>query len=229
MVDSPVRPAPAARNGFAAPSTPAQRTRRARWRDGRLVLGVLLVALTALIGAKLLSSADDTVAVWATKYAVPAGGTLAAGDLTTVRVRFTGDAARAYVETGSSLDGMVAVRPIGAGELVPRAATASRQDSDRTELPLAVATGGLPADLATGDQVDVWVVPKPDRNAKTTPDAVRLWDHLQVLGVDTAKGVAASSSRRQVLLGLDPKQAARLSTALQQLTSGEPVLVRRAG
>ena len=226
MVDSPVRPA--ARNGFAAPSTPAQRTRRARWRDGRLVLGVLLVAVTALIGAKLLASADDTTAVWAAKRAIPAGGTLAADDLTTVRVRFTGDAAGQYVTTGTSLDGLVAVRPIGAGELVPRSAAESRKDSDRTELPLSVATGKLPADLAVGDQVDVWVVPKTDRNTNAAADAVKVWDHVQVLDVETAKGVAASSSRRQVLLALEPKQAAKLSGALQRVSSGEPVLVRRS-
>ena len=56
------------RSGFAAPSTPAQRNRKARWKDGRLVLGVLLVAITALAGAKLLSSADDTTTIWAAEH-----------------------------------------------------------------------------------------------------------------------------------------------------------------
>ena len=36
MVHSPVRPA--LRSGFTAPSTPTQRNRPARWKDGRLVL-----------------------------------------------------------------------------------------------------------------------------------------------------------------------------------------------
>ena len=58
----------AVRSGFGAPSVPAQRNRRARWKDGRLVLGVLLVAITALAGAKLLSSADDTTTIWAAKH-----------------------------------------------------------------------------------------------------------------------------------------------------------------
>ena len=229
MVDSAVRPAPPARNGFAATSAPAQRTRRARWRDGRLVLGVLLVAVTALVGAKLVSSADDTVAVWAAKRNVPAGSTLSADDLTSTRVRFTSeDTSSQYVPADTALDGLVAVRALGAGELVPRAATATRRDSDRIEMPLSVATGKVPGNLSTGDQVDVWVVPKADKNLET-PDAVKVWEHVRVLDVDAAKGVSASSSsRRQVLVALEPKHAAKLSESLRQVSSGEPVLVRRA-
>ena len=83
MVDTAVR------SGFGAPSVPAQRNRRARWKDGRLVLGVLLVAITALAGAKLLSAADDTTTIWAAKHDLQAGTTLTGDDLTTVRVRFT--------------------------------------------------------------------------------------------------------------------------------------------
>jgi hypothetical protein len=74
------------RSGFAAPSTPTLRNRRARWKDGRLLLGVLLVAITALGGAKLLSAADDTTAIWAAERDLPAGTKLTSQDLTTVRV-----------------------------------------------------------------------------------------------------------------------------------------------
>src|SRR4051794_26612316 len=77
------------RSGFAAPAAPAQRNRKARWKDGRLVLGVLLVAVTALAGAKLLSSADDTTTIWAAKHELRVGSPLTDDDLTTVRVRFT--------------------------------------------------------------------------------------------------------------------------------------------
>lgn len=224
MVDSPARPG--VRSGFAAPSTPTQRNRRPRWKDGRLVLGVLLVAITALAGAKLLSSADDTTAIWAADKDIPAGTKLTGDDLTSVRVRFTSkDAADQYVAADADLMGLVAVRAIGAGEFVPRHAALSQADNDRTELPLSIQTGRLPADTAAGDQVDVWVVPKagngPDQPAR------RLWEKVRVVQIDSVKGVAGGTARRQVLVGLDPADLVKLPGALAAMGSGEPVLIRR--
>jgi hypothetical protein len=199
------------------------RNRRARWKDGRLVLGVLLVAITALAGAKLLSSADDTTTIWAADRDLPAGTKLSSGDLTSVRVRFTSsDEADRYVDADANLKGLVVVRAIGAGEFVPREAAVTQTENDRTELPLSVAAGRLPSDTAVGDQVDVWVVPKDqDQPAK------KLWDTIRVVQVDTVKGVAGGTARRQVLVALDPADLPRLPAALAAMSSGEPVLVRR--
>ncbi|MFC5260772.1 SAF domain-containing protein [Kribbella qitaiheensis] len=218
MADSPV-----VRSGFAAPSTPTLRNRRARWKDGRLLLGVLLVAITALGGAKLLSAADDTTAIWAAERDLPAGTKLTSQDLTTVRVRFTSDAAAGqYVAADADLKGLVVTRAVSKGEFVPREAAVTQADSQRTELPLSIATGRLPADTAAGDHVDIWVVPKTaDQPAK------QLWAEVRVIQVDTAKGVAGGSSRRQVLVGLEPRELTRLPAALAMMSTGEPVLIRR--
>lgn len=216
MADSPVP-----RSGFAAPSTPTLRTRRARWKDGRLLLGVLLVAVTALAGAKLLAAADDTTAIWAVKRDLPIGYALTGDDLTTVNVRFTSDdAAKQYVAADADLQGLILTRPIGKGEFVPRQAATTKSDSERTELPLSITTGRLPSDTAVGDHVDVWVIPKEK-------PAQRLWTEVRVVQIDTVKGVAASSARRQVLIALGTKDANRLSAALPMISTGETVLVRR--
>ncbi|MGW1343098.1 SAF domain-containing protein [Kribbella sp. NPDC002412] len=217
MVDTAVRG-----TGFGAPSVPAQRNRRARWKDGRLVLGVLLVAITALAGAKLLSSADDTTTIWAAKRDLAAGTKLTGDDLTTARVRFTnGEDAGRYVAADADLKGLVVTRAVDAGEFVPREAAVSESDNDRTELPLSVATGRLPSDIAAGDDVDIWVVPKDAAQAKL------LWAKVRVLQADAVKGVAGGSARRQVLVGLAPNDLPRLPAALSAMSTGEPVLVRR--
>jgi hypothetical protein len=222
VADSPARSG----TGFAAPSTPTQRNRRARWKDGRLVLGVLLVAVSALAGAKLLSAADDTTAVWAAGRDIPAGTRLNSDDLTSVRVRFTSsDAAGQYVAADADLKGLVAVRPISAGEFVPRQAAISQADSERTEVPLSIQTGRLPSDTTAGDQVDIWVVPKAG-NGQEQP-ARRLWGKVRVVQIDSAKGVAGGSARRQVLVGLTPADVSKLPSALAAIGAGEPVLVRR--
>jgi hypothetical protein len=209
--------------GFGAPSVPAQRNRRARWKDGRLVLGVLLVAITALAGAKLLSSADDTTTIWAAKHDLPAGTKLTGDDLTTARVRFTNsEDAERYVAADADLKGLVVNRAVDAGEFVPRDAAVSESDGDRTEMPLSVASGRLPSDTAAGDDVDVWVVPKD-----ADQPAVLLWANVRVLQIDAVKGVAGGSARRQVLIGLARTDLQRLPAKLSAMSAGEPVLVRR--
>jgi hypothetical protein len=209
--------------GFGAPSVPAQRNRRARWKDGRLVLGVLLVAVTALAGAKLLSAADDTTTIWAAKRDIPAGQTLTGDDLTTAQVRFTnGDDAARYVAADAELNGRVLTRAVDAGEFVPRGAAVSQADNDRTEVPLSIAAGRLSSDTAPGDQVDVWVVPKD-----ADQPAGKFWANVRVLQIDAVKGVAGGSARRQVLIGLEQTDLQRLPAALSAMSTGEPVLVRQ--
>src|SRR4051812_4756282 len=46
-----------------AASPAATRASRSRWRDPRLVVGVAVVAVCGLLGARFLGGADDTVAV----------------------------------------------------------------------------------------------------------------------------------------------------------------------
>ena len=50
----------------AAPGGPptALRLRNPSWRDPRLWVGVALVLVSVVAGARLLASADDTVGVW---------------------------------------------------------------------------------------------------------------------------------------------------------------------
>jgi hypothetical protein len=188
-----------------------------------LVLGVLLVAITALAGAKLLSSADDTTTIWAAKHDLPAGTKLTGDDLTTARVRFTNsEDAERYVAADADLNGLVVNRAVDAGEFVPRDAAVSESDGDRTEMPLSVASGRLPSDTAAGDDVDVWVVPKD-----ADQPAVLLWANVRVLQIDAVKGVAGGSARRQVLIGLARTDLQRLPAKLSAMSAGEPVLVRR--
>jgi hypothetical protein len=213
------------RSGFGAPAAPAQRNRKARWKDGRLVLGVLLVAVTALAGAKLLSSADDTTTIWAAKHELHVGSPLTDDDLTTVRVRFTNsnDSSK-YLSADADLKGLVVGRTVGPGEFVPKDAAVTKSDQDRTEMPLSVATGHLPPDTAVGDVVDVWVVPKEDGQA-----ASMLWSGVRVLQIDSVKGVAGGSARRQVTVDLAQNDLGRIPAALAAINAGEPTLVRKAG
>ena len=67
-------------------SPPAARTGRAWWRDGRVVGGILIVVVSVVLGARLMASGDDTVAVWQVNRDVAAGTVLSADDVTAVNV-----------------------------------------------------------------------------------------------------------------------------------------------
>ena len=79
-------------------SPPARRLRRPGWRDPRLAVGVLLLCGSVLLGARVLASADDTVAVWGTRTSLVRGQEVSSDDLVALQVRF----ADAEQRTGTS-------------------------------------------------------------------------------------------------------------------------------
>src|SRR3954462_10271945 len=88
----------------------AVRSRRPGWRNPRLLLGVVLVAASVALGARLLSAADDTVGVWALTRDLPAGAVVDQADVERRQVRFPDDrtadgylAARDDLPSGTTL------------------------------------------------------------------------------------------------------------------------------
>ncbi len=142
-------------------SPPAARLSRPRWRDARLLGGVLLVLVSVVLGARALSAADDSVAVWALTTDLAAGSALHADDLTVVQVRL-GAASGSYLgASGPSPVGWVVTRQLAGGELVPvDALEASGAADPLRSVTVAVERFHAPADLARGQRVDVYVTPE---------------------------------------------------------------------
>ena len=150
-----VRPQAAAPERADVPGPAPRRVRPPRWLDLRLVLGVLLVLGSVLVGARVLSSADATVPVWAAAGDLAAGTVLTGDDLVAVEVRLD-DAAGGYLSTGTRPAGRTLGRAVGKGELVPRAALAG--PPSLVQLALPVQAGYVPPGLARGRLVDVYAV-----------------------------------------------------------------------
>ncbi|UMG91771.1 hypothetical protein [Nocardioides sp. TF02-7] len=138
---------------------PAARVTRAGWRDPRLWIGVLLVAGSVVLGARVLAAADDSVAVWALAGDVGPGTVLDEGDLVAVRVGFADDTdLDRYLPTDEALpEGALLVRGLGAGELLPRAALGDANAAGTVRLPLDVEPHRVPPTVDVGSVVDVWV------------------------------------------------------------------------
>jgi hypothetical protein len=211
-------------------SPAARRATRSTWRDPRLVIGLVIVAVSVLLGARLFAAADDTVQVSVARVDLPAGAQVRPGDLDTRDIRF-GDQELAdrYLPAGATLPaGAVLTRDVAAGEMVPRAAV-GQQSAAVTEVPLSVAADAVPRGAHAGSVVDVWVTPRPDARAEAGGEAesVLVFDDVVVVDAPRSGSALGPSATRQVVVGVPDEQRDQLSTALARLATGTVVLTER--
>ena len=200
-----------------APPIAAARARRPGWRDPRLWLGVALVALSVLGGSRLLAAADDTVEVWAVAADHAAGDRLDREDLEVRRVRFA-DAAELdrYLPAAEQLPGERHLRrPVGAGELLPRQALGSAEETGVVTVPLILPAMALEPGLRVGDHVDIWVT------ARDAQEAERVLGDATVVAAPEPEGGFGATGERQLVLGLTAEQATGLPRALAAIAGGD--------
>jgi len=123
----------------------------------RLVLGVLLVLVSVLVGARVVTAANSSVRVWAVKSDLAAGSVLTSGDLRGVRVRLFDNAGQ-YISTKRSPAGQTLSRDLGAGELLPSDALRPQVCGSLVNIP--VSAQHLPDPVLRGQRIDVFATPK---------------------------------------------------------------------
>ena len=211
----------------AAP--PATRSRRRGWRNPRLILGLVMVAVSVLVGARMMAAADDTVGVWVVARDLPAGATLDEGDVERRQIRFpdAGTADRYLAAEDDLPDASTLNRPVSAGELLPRAALAADSGPDLIEVPISVAADDLPATVRQGSVVDIWVAPKVSAVAGRAPRAVPVLTDVVVVAVPRSSTSLAPQSTRQVIVGVPVARSDELATALGGISDGRVVVARK--
>ena len=156
------------------PAPSAARLKSPSWLDGRLVIGVVLVLLSVVVGAKIISSSQRYDVMWAASRDIAPGTRLIKSDLVQVDVRFKDHGALYISAAGASPVGRVTVSPLASGQLIPLVAvpcyaaarSSARHDPGRAT---AYARGN---DLH-GVQVDLYVTPKTlNGQAQATPQLV---------------------------------------------------------
>ncbi len=205
---------------------PAERIKTPGWRDPRMWVGVALVALSVIAGARLLGGADDTVAVWALAVDKQAGEELTVDDLVAADVRF-GDAEdlAGYLRASEQIaPGARMVRAATAGELLPRSSYGTSVQTGIIEVPLAVAGEQVPPAVGVGSVVDVWVVdPDADPGKGLRP----IFEDVVVIAApQLADGFVAGNSR-QLVVGLPGERGDEVGPALAASAAGTLVVTRR--
>lgn len=222
-------PATGPASGHGVP--PALRGHRPAWRDPRLWIGIVLVAASVVVGARVLAATDDTVQVWAVADDAGAGQRVAAEDLVAQRVRFADPSALdGYFTVDDELPGdLELTRSVGAGELLPRAAVGASEETGLVEVPIAVEPELVP-DVGAGDVVDVYVVAPASADAEGAqeplPEGAALSEATVVAAPELA-GSFGTSGKRQLVLAVPEADAPAFFALLARYDAPTLTVVRR--
>lgn len=145
--------------------------RKAFWVDTRFFIGVALILASVAGVWGVVAGARQTVPVFVASGTIVPGEALAEADLAIVEASL-GTVDERYIAAGESLDGLVAQRTIGEGELVPQAAVA--ESTETTTVVIAAATD-IPSGVGSGSAVELWSAPATEDGFDTprilVPDA----------------------------------------------------------
>ncbi len=196
------------------------------WKDPRLLIGVLLVLGSTILGARAVAAADDTVEYWALNRTVAPGDPVSADDLVAVNVRLSSKVSDNYMriddEFAAPLSSLQWAHGAAAATLVEKSSLAATDGVGRSELPLSVAAGASPADLARGDLVDVWVGPGP--GDESGDDAVRVLEAVRI--IETGRESASIGGSLAQTIVVDVADTALEGSVVGTVASGHVTLVR---
>lgn len=144
----------------------ARRLRRPSLKDSRFIIGLLLVLLSTVLGAVVVSRFDSTVPRLVAARQLVAGDPLTEADVIRVDVRL-GDVDTAYLTADSGVPAdLWVLRDLRPGELIPASAVGSRSAIGVQPVALSVDPASA-ASLTTGSVVDVYVN-RPAKKQSTT-------------------------------------------------------------
>ena len=153
-------------------ATPAEgaRLRRPRWRDPRLLVGLVLVLASVAGVVALLTAAQRTQTYWAAARDLAPGSPVDAAAFVPAEAQL-GDAAGLYLSTDRPAPaGQVVGAVVRRGEFVPAGVMAPVDPARRRPVGVALAEP-LPTGVGVGDRVDVWAAaPKKDGRGHQPPE-----------------------------------------------------------
>lgn len=201
------------------PAPAAARLRRPTWRDPKLLVGVVLVLAAVALGARAVSAADETVPVWAARNVLSVGTPLTADELTVARVRL-GDAGEHYLSAdGPPPSGLVLLRAVQAGELLPATAVGPADSFTRRPVVIPVLPP-LAVGLRPGAVAEIWVaLPKTSGGRATFGEPELLVEAADIRSVTAAEGALAASSPSGVEVMLEERDLPAVLDALAKEAS----------
>jgi hypothetical protein len=210
-----------------AKGTPGARRRRVAI-DGRLVVGVLIVAASVAAVVGIVGAADRRVTVYAAAESLSPGDRIDAGDLVERSVALDGADKLYLTAERVPPDGLVVTRVVRDGELVPIAAVGSTAGERSTSIVLELGSP-VSAAVTPGALVDIWAAPASTSGDVSDlgtfgPPIVLTSDAVVVRVLDDEGLVADQGEGVEVLV---PRS--RIARLLQAIANGDALAVVPAG
>lgn len=192
-----------------------------RWLDARLAVGVLLVLVAVVAGARVFAAADTMTTVYVAAHDLVPGQHVTADDVAVGRVHLDGQGGYYVAASAGPPLGYVVTRFVGAHEFVPAGALSATAATDSRFVTVPVQPGHLPGDLGRGDRVDVYLTEKAEAGAKVS--APRLV--LSAVPVESREGGARTFSGNASLAVVLAVPTAEVADLVQAVESGTIDLV----
>jgi hypothetical protein len=188
------------------------RLSRRRWRDPRLIIGIVLIAASAIGVAWVVAAADERVGVWVVDDDLPAGSPVLNAKLEVAEVQVP-DLDAYWPSSEAIPTGLVTTRDFAAGELLTRAGVTTPDASSIRIVTLPVLRNQMPSDLDVGRRVDVYVVERAASGEAAGPPQLVLRNAI-VSSVDGDSGTFGGTSLEVgVALSLPDDQVAKVLDA----------------
>lgn len=190
------------------------RLRKPRWKDPRLIVGIVLVVASVLMGATLVSRLSETTPVLVARSAIVPGDPISAEDLVAVELRL-GEQTGHYVGSAEAIpEGAVALRTIRAGELVPLSAIG--QSADVPLRPVVIPVDASVAEsVVPGATVELWHTTPPAEEGAEAQATLLVGDAV-VRRIDEGSSLGMQEMSVEVLVPGD-----RVDEVLEVLSQDE--------
>ena len=166
-----------------------------------LAVGGLILSLLAL---SILLNNSPTTSLWMATATIPSGSKITAREVQLVKANLTLDSGH-YLGGSETVIGQYATRLLHPGDLIAVIdLNHGMTNPTATYLPIGVSIVDLPADLAVGDLVDIYVIPKEQAVLPAVVAhrvAIQNIDQKsRALGGSVAVSVAASSAVAAIIV-----------------------------
>jgi Flp pilus assembly protein CpaB len=187
---------------------------RPDWLNLRTALGLVLFLMSLFTGSAVLRSAEAGVAVWAAGRDLPEGEPLSPSDLEVVTVRLPHEQLASYLGSATPLDGLVLLRPLRQGELLPAAWVTDDDIGSSRSIAVSLtsdhAVGGA---LKPGDRVDVFATLRSPRGQTRTTLLIGGAEIEGLLRSDEM--LMDGDSFAGITLSVPPEEAAKIAFAVR--------------
>jgi hypothetical protein len=136
-----------------------------RWRDIRVIAGLVFIALAVLIGWQVIDGLADRDTAWAARVDLPSGLVIDADDLLQVPVSLGGSSAAYWLGVDPPI-GQVLTAGLKKGQLVMRGGLAMKPLLGARLVTVGVEPQHSPLATKRGDVVDLYSVEEEDEKTK---------------------------------------------------------------